>query len=113
VKEFMFLMQGDDSKDLSPQEMQARMGGYMQWMKKMTDEGRLKAGQPLEPSGRLLMRDQSVVTDGPFLEPTEIIGGYVIVLAADLDEATELAKGCPLLSHCDIQVRPVFDVPAP
>ena len=40
------------------------------------------------------------------------IGGYVILRARDLDEATELARSCPLLDHCEIMVRPVFDVPA-
>jgi hypothetical protein len=80
-------------------------------MKAMTDEERMVAGQPLEPTGAWLNGD-SVVTDGPFLEPKEIIGGYVILKAADLDEATNLAKACPLLGHCEIYVRPLLEVPS-
>jgi hypothetical protein len=111
MSDFMFLMQGDDSHQASPEEMQERMQGYMTWMKRMMTEGRLVAGQPLEPRGAMLTDRDTVVTDGPFLEPKEIIGGYVIVRAADLEEATALAKECPLLAHCAICVRPLVDVP--
>jgi hypothetical protein len=58
-----------------------------------------------------LKNPDTVVTDGPFLEPKEIIGGYVVLLAKDLSEATELAKQCPLLGHCEIFVRPVLEIP--
>jgi hypothetical protein len=112
MKEFMLIMKGDDSKQASPEEMQSRMQGYMTWMKKMMAEGRLKAGQPLEPRGVWLKDADHVATDGPFLEPREIIGGYVILLADDLEQAAELAKACPLLSHCEIFVRPLVEIPA-
>jgi len=111
MKDFMLIMKGDDSATASPKEMQERMQGYMAWMKKMTDEDRMVAGQPLEPTGAWLQGD-NVVTDGPFLEPNEIIGGYVILKASGLDEAVSLAKACPLLAHCEIYVRPLFEVPS-
>ncbi len=111
MSEFMLLMKGDDSADASPEEMQGRMQGYMAWMQKMTGEGRLVAGQPLEPRGVRIVDAETVITDGPFLEPKEIIGGYVIVKAKDLDEAINIAMGCPLLHHCEIFVRPVFSMP--
>ena len=111
MKEFILLMQGDDSQNASPTEMQARMESYVTWMKKMTADGKLKGGQPLEPTGALLENKKTVVTDGPFLEPKEIIGGYIVVLANGLDDAVEIAKGCPLLDHCRIMVRPVLNMP--
>jgi hypothetical protein len=111
MKDFLLLMKGDDSKDVSPDEMQQRMQGYMQWMQKMMSEDRLKAGQPLEPRGNWLKDKNTVLTDGPYLEPKEIIGGYVILSALDLDEATQLAKQCPLLNHCEIFVRPLLEIP--
>ncbi len=43
--------------------------------------------------------DESVVTDGPYAETKEAIGGYFIIEAADLDEAAEIAKGCPVFDH--------------
>ena len=111
MNEFMLLMKGDDSADASPEQMQERMQGYMVWMKKMMGEERLVSGQPLEPTGAHLTDPDSVITDGPFLEPKEIIGGFVILRAKDLDEATSLARACPLLGHCEIYVRPVLQVP--
>jgi len=111
MNEYLLLMKGDDSASASPAEMQERMGEYMVWMQRMMSEERLVAGQPLQPSGTHLTDRDSVVTDGPFLEPKEIIGGYVIVRAADLDEATNIARDCPLLKHCEIYVRPLIDVP--
>lgn len=111
MNEFLLLMQGDDSTGISPDEMQARMQGYMTWMQKMAADGVIKAGQPLEPSGALLESADSIVTDGPFLEPKEIIGGYIIINAETLGAAIEIAKGCPLLEHCRIMVRPLISIP--
>lgn len=111
MQEFLLLMKGDDSKEISPDEMQQRMQDYMAWMKGMMGEGHYVAGQPLMPTGRHLVDQETVLTDGPFLEPKEIIGGYIIVKAANIDEATELAKTCPLLQHCEIYVRPLMYVP--
>ena len=110
MKEFMLLMKGDNSKAASPEERQTRMQSYMTWVQAMLAEGRLKAGQPLLPSGAHLASNKSVITDGPFLEPKEIISGFVILLARDLKEAAELARGCPLLEHCEILVRPILEI---
>ena len=111
MSKYMLLMKGDDSQGASPEDMQGRMQAYMGWMQKMMADDRLVAGEPLEPSGALLANKDSVVTDGPFLESKEIIGGYVIINASDLDDAVEIARGCPLLDHCEIFVRPVLQVP--
>lgn len=111
MTDFLFLMSGDDIQKSSPEEMQKRMERYMVWMKKMLAEGRYKGGQPLEPRGTKVRRDKSVISDGPFLEPKEIIGGYIIVSAKDLNDATEIAKTCPLSQHCEIEVRPLLDMP--
>lgn len=106
MEEFMLLVKGYDYSNVSPEIMEKRMNAYRPWMEKMTQAGRYKSGQPLEPgSGRLLKDRKTVLTDGPFLESKEIIGGYVILLAKDYDEAVELAKDCPLLDHCQLEVR--------
>ncbi len=112
MKEFLLLMKGDDSKQVSPDEMQQRMQDYMSWMQRMMAEQRLKAGQPLEPRGAWLKNAKDeVVMDGPFLEPKEIIAGYIILVSENLEEAIDLARGCPLLGHCEIFVRPLLEVP--
>lgn len=109
MQEFILLMKGDDSKEISPEEMQQRMQDYMAWMKKMSGTGNYIAGQPLMPTGKHIIDQDTVLTDGPFLEPKEIIGGYIILRANDIEEATKLAKTCPLLHHCEIYVRPLMD----
>lgn len=106
MEEFMLVVRGYDYSDVSPEIMQQRMNAYRPWMEKMTAAGRYKAGQPLEPgSGRLVKDKKTVLTDGPFLESKEIVGGYVILLAKDYDEAVSFAKECPLLDHCQLEVR--------
>ena len=110
VNEFMFLMKNDNSHLASLEEMQRRLQAYMNWMERVTQEGRFIAGQPLDGTGTLLVDKKTVITDGPFLEAKEMIAGYVILLARDLAEATEIAKKCPLLDHCEIMVRPLLQI---
>ena len=111
MNEYLFLMKGDDSQEASPQEMQQRMQDYMGWMQKMMGEGREVSGQILQPTGVHLTNQETVLTDGPFLEPKEIIGGYILINAKDLEEATTLAQSCPLLQHCEMYVRPLMVMP--
>ena len=54
----------------------------------------------------------AVVTDGPFVEGKEEVGGYLIVAAKDLNEAVELAKSCPILeNNGTVEVRPIEHIP--
>jgi len=112
MQEFMLLMKGDDSKDITPDEMQRRMQDYRTWMEGMMGDGKYSSGQPLLPTGKHIVNKETVLTDGPFLEPKEIIGGYIIINAMDVDEAVEIAKTCPLIQHCEIYVRPLMNVPS-
>ncbi len=106
MDEFMLIISTGDYANVSPEDMQKRMMAYMPWMEKMTAEGRYKGGAPLEPgTGRYLKNKSTVLTDGPFLEGKEIIGGYVLIKAKDYEEAVALAKDCPLINHCEIIVR--------
>ena len=92
---------------ISPEVMQAHMQKWQDWMRQLSQEGKMKAGLPLTIDGKVL-RSSSVVTDGPFAEGKEIIGGYLIVQAADLAEATEIAKSCPIfLYEGSVEVRKI------
>jgi len=67
----------------------------------------LNPGDGLKPEGRVV-NAKKVVTDGPFVESKEIVGGFSIVQADALDRAAELAKGCPcLLTGGTVEVRPM------
>src|SRR5207248_10168843 len=66
-------------------------------------------GHPLERAGKLVKGKQRTITDGPYAESKDIIGGYTLVEAKDLAEAVELSKGCPILEGGGVvEVRPVL-----
>jgi hypothetical protein len=84
-------------KPPSPAEMQASMEKWGAWIGKFTQSGQMiSPGDGLEPSGKLL-RPQGVVSDGPYVESKEVIGGYSIVQADDYDGAMAIARECPAL----------------
>ena len=66
-------------------------------------------GHPLERTGKLIKGSQKTVTDGPFAEAKDVIGGYTLVEARDIDQAVELSKGCPIFEvEGAVEVRPVM-----
>jgi hypothetical protein len=72
------------------------------------------AGLPRAPAVRIESRRGKVlVTDGPFAESKEVIGGYAVVVASDLAAALEMAKRCPHMAWGEIEVREVMPVPPP
>lgn len=108
MKQYLMIIKGEGPAPSSPEEMQQALQGYMNWAAEMGDS--YVDGQRLEPQGALL-EGENVATDGPFLESKEIIAGYIVINAADQDEANALAKTCPLMEHCAIEVRPILALP--
>lgn len=82
------------------------------WIEGLAAAGKLQHGQPLALNGRVISGTRGEkVTDGPFAEAKEVVGGYVVVSARDLDEATELGRGCPGLPlGLTVEVRPLVAV---
>ncbi len=109
MAKFMFLQRGgcEDRPEMTPEQMQAGMKAWMEWVKTGTDEGwLLDPGSPLSGTGAVVQPDLSVI-DGPFAESKELVGGYTIVDAPDLDAACELAKQTMKLAGSGkIEVRP-------
>jgi hypothetical protein len=96
----------------SPERAQQEMKKWQAWFKDMTDKGQLKTlGQPLDLVGKVIGGKRRTITDGPFSETKDIIGGYTVILAKDLDEAAQIGSGCPLLdSGGKVEVRPVLQM---
>ena len=65
-------------------------------MESLGKNGSFVAGEPLNPTGKQVNGKKKTVTDGPFIEAKEMVGGYLIVNAKDIDEAVEISKGCPI-----------------
>jgi hypothetical protein len=108
MSEFLFLYRSPAPQG-SPEQMQKMMQKWTAWMKELGEKGHLKnEGHPLERTGKLVKGKQKTVTDGPFAEAKDAIGGYSIVEARDLAHAVELAKGCPTFeTDGAVEVRPI------
>lgn len=94
----------------SPEEIEAGIAEYVAWSERLAAAGRLVAtdkladgeGRVLRGAGRAL-----TVTDGPFTETKELIGGYFIIEADSYDEAVRLASDCPHLQHGTVEIRAI------
>jgi hypothetical protein len=100
MAKFMFIYRrGEDAGKLSPEAMQQSLEKWSKWIAEGFKKGwMLDAGDGLKNEGRFL-RNKNVVTDGPFVEAKEIVGGYSIVQADTIEAATEHAKGCPVFDR--------------
>jgi hypothetical protein len=107
---FLFVYRGGNESyaTMTPDEMQQMMQQWTTWIGEGMQKGwMLNPGDALTEEGRVV-NAKKVVTDGPFVESKEIVGGYSIVQAATIDAAAELAKGCPgLLTGGKVEVRPL------
>jgi hypothetical protein len=101
MKEYMLLFRGGDQIDMdsSPEVAQSHMQKWMQWMGGLAAEGKLGPSQPLQQTGMQISGTKKTVTDGPYMEGKEMVGGYLVCKADTYEQAVEIAKGCPLLEH--------------
>ena len=102
-----------EGPDPTPEEMQQIMGRWVAWMKGMKAKGQFVGADRLDDGGKVVRGPGGKsVTDGPFAETKEIVGGYVIVAADSLAQAVELSRGCPGLDNGTIiEVRPIEQLP--
>jgi hypothetical protein len=97
MKEFLFIYRRDATVNLSPEQMQAMMKPWQDWMGSVAAQNKLvNQGNRLTPEGNIV-KPNNVVTNGPYVELKELVSGYSIVKANDLKDASEIAKGCPIL----------------
>ena len=110
--EYLLLFRGSNwDKGLSPEQLQKTVDQFMAWFERLKEQGRVKAGQPLERTGKIVSgKNGRTVADGPFAESKEAIGGYFLLQVDDLDEAVAIAKQCPVLEYgSTVEVRPVAE----
>ena len=109
-------LEGAPDMELSPEMIQAIIQKYNDWTESLERAGKLVGLNKLaDDLGRRVRGtgEHRVVTDGPYAETKEVIGGYWIVEATDYDEAVELASGCPTLEWGGtMEVRQVEDLSA-
>jgi hypothetical protein len=108
---YMLLFRGLHwDKGLATEELEQIMDQVMAWFEGLQQQGKVKAGQPLGMEGRSVSgKNGRIVTDGPFAESKEAVGGYLLLQADNLDEAVAIAKSNPTLEYgITIEVRPVL-----
>jgi len=97
---------------LSKEEEAAILGEYGAFTQSIAQSGHYKAGEALEPTSTattVRVKDgKTTVTDGPFAETREQLGGFYLIEAKDLDEATAIAARVPGARHGCIEVRPIM-----
>ena len=111
MSEFTFLYRGGDGP-VSPEQMQQTMQKWFAWFKELGENGHLRdRGHPLESVGRVVKGNQKIVTDGPYAEAKDLVGGFSLIEAKDLAHAVELSKRCPILATGgSVEVRPVRQI---
>ena len=107
MADFLYVFRGGGYQ-LSPEQMQKHMQAWGTWMGELSKRGQFKGGDPLDSGGKQVKGKKKTIVDGPFAEAKDVVGGYLLVTAENLDDAAELARGCPILEvDGSVEVRPI------
>ena len=98
-------------KDLGREELEKYLAQNHAWLEQLMASGKVKAGQALARGGAMVSgKNGRNVTDGPFAEAKEVVGGYLLLNVETFEEAVAIAKGCPCLAFGgQVEVRPLTD----
>jgi hypothetical protein len=112
MNEFLLVFRRESTgpqSPLSPEQIQAMMKPWQDWIGGLAAQNKLvSAGNRLQAEGKVV-KPGNIVTNGPYVELKEAVGGYTIVRAASLEEATELSKGCPILQvDGSVEIREII-----
>jgi hypothetical protein len=112
MKDFMFIFRNrTDRPQPTPEQMQSIMQQWFGWIDKLKNQDVYVSGKPLTPGGKIVKGTEALVTDGPFAESKEVVGGFFIVKANSFEEASALAKDCPDLPNGgSVEVREVMEM---
>jgi hypothetical protein len=112
---YMFVFRDpEEMPSHTPEQMQQSFQKWMTWVAAMKAKGQFIAGEPLEVSPAKVLRGPrgAKVTDGPFAEAKEVVGGYMLVKAKSLADAVKIAKDCPGYAiGGSVEIRQVMPIP--
>ncbi len=111
MNEYMLIFRNAMPKEKpSAEQMQAMLTSWQKWITGISQKGKYSGTNRLIPEGKTISPG-NVVTDGPYAEGKEMVGGYLVVKSANLNEAVELAKSCPALTYGGtVEVRSVMPI---
>ncbi len=117
MADYLLIYEGGDYSwmDRPPEEVRASIQAWGAWFQELERSGNLRnGGAALEWGGAVLsVRDGSIQTDSALPEVKDLIGGFSVIAADSIDEAADLAKGCPFLRNNprgQVVVRPVHQM---
>jgi hypothetical protein len=112
MQEYLLLIrtEGNPWEVLSPEQQQQHVQKAAAYIGNLAKEGKLKGAQPLELEGKIISNTRGAWKDGPFNESKEVIAGYFLILAKDMEEATAIARANPIYEdqlNARIEIRPI------
>lgn len=113
MSEFVFLFRATDAGRLAamgtPEAAQQSIQTWLAWIHELEAKGHLKdRGLPLQPTGKVVSGKDNVITDGPYAESKDLLLGFIIIQARDVDEAAQIAGGCPIVAGGgSVEIRPI------
>lgn len=110
MEKFILIFRGGDTH-VATAHSQAAMDviqAWNDWMAELAEKGLLAGGDALQLSGKIVKGSEKVVSDGTYAKGNDMVGGYLIVNAKDVNDAVEISKGCPILNEeGSVEVRPI------
>lgn len=113
MSEFVYLFRATEAAQReamgTPERAQRSLQAWLAWIRELEAKGHLKdPGQPLDRVGAVVRGKQRTVTDGPYTETKDLVLGFIVIEAKDLEQAVELSRGCPMLDGGgSVEVRAV------
>ena len=112
TSEYLVISRGQWEPHAAPADIQRAIDEFYVWLERLVQEGKMKPGQRLASTGKTVARNNTI-TDGPFGESKEVIGGYWFILANSLEEAAQIAAGNPCAAFgLFYEIRPIESIKA-
>jgi len=111
MNDFVYLYRGYQLP-ATPDELQKKNAKWMAWLKDLSDKGHVRSlGEPLQPVGKVVKGAKKQVIDGPYTEAKDVVGGYSIIVAWNIEHAVELSMGCPIFEDGgSVEIRPIGQI---
>jgi hypothetical protein len=112
MKDFVLLFRQPafDNSNISPKELESILEKWKNWIGGIAAQGKFTGQNTRLAAEGKVLKSGGVITDGPFVEIREILGGLLVVKAEDMDDATTLAHGCPALDRGgSVEIRPLYE----
>ena len=114
MSNFLFLFRGgtDTYQTLSQEDKELHMRNWQKWLGQLSEQGKLVDGLPLANEGKVVEDRGEIITEGPFAEGNEIVGGYLVVSAEDMNEAVEISGNCPIFGYSKgtVEIREILSL---